>query len=94
MRLDLTISLDIYCPPEEGAAGCDGPLEVLHQVMLGGLPSGLRPTELKWEEARWDEDNAMFVRRGSLSCGAFFTASATEDGLLLTDFILKGVVTT
>lgn len=93
MRLELTISLDIYCPPEQGAAGCDEALEILHQVMLEGLPSGLRPAELKWEEARWDEETAMFVRRGSLSCGAFFTASASEDGLLLSDFILKGVVT-
>lgn len=92
MRLELTLSLDVYCPPEQGAAGCDGVLEILHQVMLEGLPSGLKPTELKWDEARWDEDTAMFVRRGSLACGAFFTASASEDGMLLSDFILKGVV--
>ena len=35
----------------------------------------------------------MFLRRGTLSCGAYFTAAATEDGALLTDFILKGVMT-
>ena len=93
MRLELTLSLDIYCPPSEGAAGCDGVLEALHQIMLEGLPSGLRPTELKWEEAVWDADTAMFLRRGSLACGAYFVAAASEDGLLLSDFILKGVVT-
>lgn len=93
MRLELTLSLDIYCPPEAGAAGCDGALEKLHQAMLEGLPSGVRPTELKWEEVRWDEDTAMFLRKGSLSCGAFFTASASDgDALALSDFILKGVV--
>lgn len=92
MRLDLTLSLDIYCPPEDGAAGGDHALEALHQVLLEGLPSGLRPVELKWEEVRWDEDTAMFLRKGSLSCGAFFTASASEDGVFLSDFILKGVV--
>ena len=74
-------------------AGCDSALETLHQVMLGSLPSGLRPTELKWEETGWDEDTAMFLRRGSLSCSAFFTALAEEDGALISDFILKGVVT-
>ena len=82
MRLELTLSL-----------GCDSALETLHQVMLGSLPSGLRPTELKWEETGWDEDTAMFLRRGSLSCSAFFTALAEEDGALISDFILKGVVT-
>ena len=93
IRLDLTLSLDIYCPPEEGAAGGERVLEALHQIMLEGLPTGLRPTELKWEEAVWDEDASMFLRRGSLACGAYFVAAASEDGLLLTDFILKGVVT-
>ena len=92
MRLELTLSLDVYSPPELGAAGCDSALEILHQVLLEGLPSGLRPAELKWEDVRWDEDTSMFLRRGSLSCSAFFTADASEDGLLLSDFILKGVV--
>ena len=67
--------------------------QTLHQVMLEGLPSGLRPTELRWEEAVWDETTAMFLRRGSFSCSAYFVATATEEGAWLTDFILKGVVT-
>lgn len=93
MRLELIMSLDIYCPPKEGASGCDKVLDTLHQIMLDGLPSGLRPTELKWEEAVWDKETAMFLRRGSLACGAYFVAAAAEDGALLSDFILKGVVT-
>lgn len=92
IRLDLTLSLDIYCPPEEGAAGGERVLEALHQIMLEGLPTGLRPTELKWEEAAWDPDTAMFLRRGSLACTAYFIAAASEDGAVFTDFILKGVV--
>ena len=92
MRLEMTLSVDIYCPAECGAGGCDGALETLHQVMLSGLPAGLRPTELKWEECTWDRDTGMFLRRGSLACSAFFTASASEDGTVLSDFILKGVV--
>lgn len=93
MKLELTMSLDIYCPPKEGVSGCDKVLDTLHQIMLDGLPSGLRPTELKWEEAVWDKETAMFLRRGSLACGAYFVAAAAEDGALLSDFILKGVVT-
>lgn len=92
LSLDLTLSLDVYSPPQMGAAGCDQTLERLHQVMLRGLPSGLRPSELRWEEAGWDEDASMFLRRGSMSCRAYFLAAAPEDALPLTDFILKGVV--
>lgn len=92
MRMELTLSLDIYCPPKEGAAGGEGVLEALHQIMLEGLPSGLRPMELKWEEASWDPDTAMFLRRGSLACSACFIAAASEDGAVFSDFILKGVV--
>lgn len=93
MRLDLVLSLDIYCPPGEGAGRCDDVLETLHQVMLNGLPSGLRPTELKWEETVWDGDTSMFLRQGSLACGAFFVAETAEEQFDLTDFILKGVLT-
>ena len=93
MRLELTLSMDIYAPPGEGAAGCDSALEGLHRAVLHGLPSGLRPVELRWDEMGWDQETEMFLRRGSLSCSAFFTASRSDDGLPLTDFILKGVVT-
>lgn len=92
LRMELTLSLDIYCPPKEGASGGESVLEALHQIMLEGLPAGLRPTELKWEEASWDPDTSMFLRRGSLTCSAYFIAAASEDGTVFSDFILKGVV--
>lgn len=93
MQMDLTLSLDIHSPPPAGAAGCESALEALHQTALQGLPAGLKPKELKWEETVWDEETGTFLRRGSLSCLAYFTASVSEDGALLSDFILKGVVT-
>ena len=92
LRMELTLSLDLYAPAELGTEGCDRALETLHQVMLEGLPSGLRHKELCWEEAAWDQETAMFLRRGSLRCEAVFTAQAEEDNELVTDFILKGVV--
>ncbi|MCI9677930.1 MAG: hypothetical protein HFF77_03000 [Oscillospiraceae bacterium] len=92
LRMELTLSLDLYAPAELGTEGCDRALETLHRVMLEGLPSGLRPKELCWEEAAWDQETAMFLRRGSLRCEAVFTAQAEEDNELVTDFILKGVV--
>lgn len=93
MKLELTLSLDLYSPAEVGAAGCDRALEQIHQAILGGLPTGLKPTEFRWEETAWDEETGMFLRKGSLACLAYFTAATTEDGEFLTDFILKGVLT-
>lgn len=93
MRLDLTLSLDIYAPASEGAAGCERALETLHQVMLSGLPSGLKPESLQWEAIGWDEATGMFLRKGNLACHAHFIAKTAEDGELLSDFILKGRVT-
>lgn len=92
MKLELTLSLDIYSPAASGAAGCESTLEKLHQVMLSGLPSGLRPDSLQWEETGWDQNTGMFLRKGSLGCCAHFSAVASEDGALLSDFILKGTV--
>lgn len=91
-QLELTLSLDIYSPAAVGAAGCDETLPLLHQVMLEGLPAGLKPLELKWEETTWEEATGMFLRRGSLLCSAYFIAEVNDEGELLTDFILKGVM--
>lgn len=93
MQLELLLSMDVFSPAELGAQGCDDALTALHQAMMEGLPCGIKPTELKWEETNWDADTGMFLRRGSLSCSACFLALADEEGTLLTDFILKGVLT-
>ena len=83
---------EVYGMRLELTAGGEGVLETLHQIMLEGLPTGLRPMELKWEEALWDAGTAMFLRRGSLACSACFIAAVSEDGAVFSDFILKGVV--
>lgn len=93
VQMELTLSLDIYSPPCTGAAGCESALEALHQAALQGLPAGLKPRELKWEETVWDEETGMFLRRCGFTCLAYFTAAVSEGSLLLSDFILKGVVT-
>ncbi len=94
MRLTMTLSVDLYAPASLGAAGCDEALETLHQAVLHGLPSGLRPESLTWDETVWDRDNGMFLRRCSLTTDAFFTAETGEEGLtIFSDFILKGTVT-
>ena len=77
----------------ERAADCEKGCEAAAEVLLGGLPSGIRPGELSWEALCWEKETGMFLRRGKLQCRAVFVAQGHEDGEMFLDFILKGVMT-
>jgi len=89
-QLEGIITVDIRA---ERAADCEAACETAAEVLLGGLPSGIRPGELNWEGLCWEKETGMFLRRGSLRCQAVFVAREQEDGQLFLDFILKGVMT-
>lgn len=76
----------------ERAADCEAGCETASGVLLGGLPEGIRPGELRWEALSWEKSTGMFLRRGALRCRAVFVAQAQEDGVGFLDFILKGVM--
>lgn len=92
-RLEATLSLDVYAPKSAGAAEAERAMERAMEILTKGLPSGLRIARAVWEQVRWDEMSGMFLRRGTLKCGALLIAQgdAGESGLIL-DFILKGVM--
>lgn len=74
------------------AADCERGCETATEVLLGGLPEGVRTGELTWEAICWEKTTGMFLRRGVLECRALFlTESAVESGEFL-DFRLKGVM--
>lgn len=74
------------------AADCERSCETATEVLLGGLPEGVRTGELTWEAICWEKTTGMFLRRGVLECRALFLAeSAVESGEFL-DFRLKGVL--
>ena len=91
-RLDISLSLDAWAGKDSGAAACQEALERAHGILLEGLPAGIRPGEMTWEEAGWDRDAGMFLRKGTLQCAAYLLAEMREDTGLLSDFILKGVL--
>ncbi len=76
------------------ASVCQSGCETAADVLLGGLPSGVRPEELTWEALQWERETELFLRRGHLRCRALFTARAEEEDALFLDFVLKGVLTT
>ena len=76
------------------AADCQSGCERAADVLLGELPTGVRPLELAWEALQWERETEMFLRRGRLKCRALFVAQAEEEGATFLDFVLKGVLTT
>lgn len=92
-RMELTFSLMAYASAHEGAAGCTALLERATQVLLCGLPSGVKLGEVQWGECVWREAEEMFLRRGEAHATAFFIAEANDDAAVVTDFKLRGVLT-
>ena len=90
-QLEAEIAVDVR---GERAADCEAGCETAAAVLLGGLPSGIRPGELRWEALAWERETGMFLRRGRLQCRAAFVARSQGDGTAFLDFILKGVLTT
>lgn len=90
-RLEAEIAVDIY---GDRASDCNHGCETAAEVLLGGLPAGLKPGELSWEEVRFEEASGLFRRCGRLRCQALFLAAADAGGSAFLDFILKGVLNT
>lgn len=88
-ELKLTLSLDSFA---KSARECEQCAEKAALSLLTALPSGLRVEEMRFEAVEWDEQYALFCRRGSAACTAFFTVEAEEDETVLENFILKGTV--
>lgn len=85
--LEGDIAVDVRA---QRAADCDEGCQQAAEVLLGGLPSGIRPGELRWEALAWEKATGMFVRKGRFCCQAAFVAESQEDGEVFLDFILKG----
>ena len=90
-ELEAVIAVDIR---GERAVDCEQGCETAAEVLLGGLPAGIHPGELRWEALAWERETECFLRRGRLQCRASFQAQAEDDGTMFLDFQLKGAVMT
>ena len=88
-QLESDITVDLRA---DRAADCEEGCQRAAEVLLSGLPAGIRPRELRWEALVWEKTTGMFLRKGHLQCQAVFVAQSQEDGELFLDFILKGVM--
>ena len=89
-QLEGSITVDVRA---NNAAECEQGCQKSTEVLLGGLPDGIRGGELAWEGLRWEKETGMFLRRGTLKCQALFLAEADEENATFLDFRLKGDMT-
>ena len=89
-RLNLTLYVDLYAP-RESAAALEAGWNRLEEMLLSPL-AGLRMRSVRRGSIEYDRRSAYLKCRCMLSCTAFFTAERSEEGALLQDFILKGMV--
>lgn len=90
-QLEAVITVEIRAAR---ASLCEEGCAAAAEVLLGGLPAGIRAGELNWEAISWEKATGMFLRRGGLRCQAVFTARSQEDATAFLNFTLKGVVCT
>ena len=88
-QLEAVIAVDVRA---DRAADCERGCETAAEVLLGGLPAGIRGGELAWEGLCWEKETGMFLRRGKLRCQAVFVARSEGEEAGFSDFILKGVM--
>ena len=88
-RLEGVISVDLRAAR---AAVCEEGAETAAAVLLGSLPEGIRPGELRWEALAWERETGLFLRRGKLKCEALFLAERGDQETEFLDFVLKGVL--
>lgn len=92
-RMQVELVLEAYAPRSVGAQGCDALSGEVTAVLCGQLPQGVCIETVDWEQTLWNTRYGAFLRCGSACCSAYFTAEAAqEDGAVLTDFVLKGVI--
>ena len=88
-QLEGVISVDVRA---ERAAVCEQGCEAASEALLGDLPPGVRPGELRWGALTWERATGLFLRRGAPRCPAGFPAGRRGGGAGVLGFFLRGAV--
>lgn len=90
-KVHLTLYVDLYAP--RGAAeAIEQGWETLETVLLEPLAEGLRIETVRRGETAADGASGYLKCRCTAGCTACFTAVRAEEGAVLTEFRLKGVL--
>ena len=90
-RVRMTLFVDLYAPkgqPEE----LERAAAALEEALARPMREQLRAIQVRRGEMESDRPGDSLRCRCTVACTAYFTAAYSEEGALLTDFILKGVL--
>ena len=90
-KLRLTLYADLYAPGG-AAAKIEDAWEKLEEILFSPVAEGLRAGTVQRGEITADPVSGYLKCRCTAECTAWFTAVRAEEGAMLTDFTLKGVL--
>ena len=90
-QMELTLYADLYAPRGQ-AEQIDAAFEKMETLVFASAGGGLRLHTLRRGETEADRVSGYLKCRCTMEGTAFITAARREEGALLTDFTLKGVV--
>ena len=88
-KIVLTFGLDLYAPPNGGAAAIQSAFDKMAEALRREGPPGLRLLELSCGETEFDQGAGLYHRTVEALCQGYLYAVAEEGGTFL-DFIVRG----
>lgn len=88
-RAEVTFSLTVFSPADQGAVHCQQVLEGLAQALSQAGPAGLTVREFSWKKISYDGDTGAFCCEAAAQCGALLYAVTDEQGTFL-EFEVRG----
>lgn len=90
-RFSAELSADIYAPREQ-AEEMEKAIQTIEEMAAEPFEGGVRIQAIRRGEVQSDPVSRYLKCRCTVLCAAYFTVMCDEEGTILTDFILKGVV--
>ena len=88
-RAQLTFGLDLYAPARGEGADLRGQWDVLAAALAGGSPEGMEVLSFSCGETEYDPAARLRKGKGEVKCRLWLHAPG-QDGVLFSDFILRG----
>ena len=90
-KLRLALYIDFYAP-KVAAGEIEKCCQTLEEILISDFTECIRTDSVQRGEISYDSISGYLKCRCTVSCAAYFTATRVEEGALLTDFTLKGVL--
>ena len=89
-RMELTLALDIYAPPDGGEGACQDTLTELVEALVCQGAAGLNALEIQANQVEFLEKTGLYRQGVSCRCMAWLAVAQSADGTQFVDFEVRG----